>query len=125
MRRRRFISVIGATSVFSLSGCVNDGASGCPKSEVIEIRVEPATINTPTPRGDETPTPAPITEDYVVVKVRNDAEASRILTGYVVSSDGRSEFSRTLPGNAGVKTFKFGPFGHHTIQDYDFSIEDC
>lgn len=125
MRRREVVSSVATVGALALGGCADGGSSGCSASEVLEVGEEPATITTPTPGRDDTPTPVSITEDYVVVTVRNDAGEPRHLAGYVVSADGRREFSRTVPAEAGTVEFRFGPFGHHTVQDYEFRFEGC
>lgn len=121
MDRRQFLAGVG---IGSLAGCLGGSGGGCPEASVVSVTVVAGERTTPTP-GTDTPTPAPITEDFVVVTVRNDGDDVRTLTGYVVANEGRREVSRAIPAGVGKRRIRFGPFDHNTIDDYSFSFADC
>jgi hypothetical protein len=101
-----------------------DTAIDCENAAIAKIIVNPAGRGTPT-TGPDTPTPAPISEEYVVVTIRNDRDTEITVTGYVEAADGRQEFSRNVSAIAEMRGFRFGSFGHHAIADYGFRITGC
>lgn len=130
--RRRLLGAVGAAAAGGLAGCTDTGTPGEPNSRsptpTPGTNCDAATVSPQgvSPEGEESGgETVTLFEDYVVVRVDVAETPAPDLVGRIETAcDGPERVRRELDSE-GPREFRFGPYGHHCVESYEFGLDGC